>query len=398
MSEKRRRNPFEPGKPVDPEYFGGRRRELETFREYLGYSIEGNIHNLALMGERGIGKSSLLRKFEQIASEEHGCLVIRREMDASVDSLRSLTMFMLEAAKSEGSSRLVSRKRKAAEKVTRFFEKYKVGVSVMGQGVSIERLERTAAVQDYFYGELMHIWEGIREGTKGVVFLIDEAERLQGVEGSWSFLRSVLTRTSEEDAGYMLAVSGKLGLFRGIKEIFSPMERFFTPLEVMPMKQDEVRDVLEKPLKEHSIGITSEAVRMVSDNSGGNPYIVQTFGLYAFEEVVNSSAKAIVDASMVQKVLPRVMTRLAGQVFRDRFEEASPLERRVLLAIARGRKDEVAPQDIDALLEDGERGTAIRPALKRLVEKDCLVKRERGTYSFFTPLFGEYVKARMTSA
>ena len=207
----------------------------------------------------------------------------------------------------------------------------------------------------------------------------------------------MLTRTSEEDAGYMLAVSGKLGLFRGIKEIFSPMERFFTPLEVMPMKQDEVRDVLEKPLKEHSMGITREAVGMVNEYSGGNPYIVQTFGLYAFEEAVKSSAKTVVDASMVQKVLPRVMTRLAGQVFRDRFEEASPLERRVLLAIARGKKDEVAPQDIDALMEDGERGTAIRPALKRLVEKDCLVKRERGTYSFFTPLFGEYVKARMTT-
>ncbi|MDV3244221.1 MAG: ATP-binding protein [Nitrososphaerales archaeon] len=396
MSEKRRGNPFEPGKPVDPEYFGGRKRELETFREYLGYSIEGNIHNLALMGERGIGKSSLLRKFEQIASEEYGCLVIRREMDASVDSLRSLTMFMLEAAKSEGSSRLVSRKRKAAEKVTRFFERYKVGISVMGQGVSIERLERTAAVQDYFYSELMHIWEGIREGTRGVVFLIDEAERLQGVEGSWSFLRSVLTRTSEEDAGYMLVVSGKLGLFRGIKEIFSPMGRFFTPLEVAPMKQDEVRDVLEKPLKERSIGIASEAARMVSEYSGGHPYIVQTFGLFAFAEAVDSPTKTV-DAPMIQKVLPKVMTRLAGQVFRDRFEDASPLERRVLLAIAKGREDEVAPQDISALMEDGERNTAIRPALKRLVEKDCLVKKERGTYSFFTPLFGEYVKARMTS-
>lgn len=394
MSEKRmKRNPFEPGKPVDPEYFGGRRRELETFSEYLGYSIDGNIHNLALMGERGIGKSSLLRKFEQIASEQYDCLVIRREMDASVDSLRSLTLFMLEAAKSEGSTRLISRRRKAAEKVASFFERYKVGVSVMGQGLSIEKLERSAAIQDYFYRELMHIWEGIREGTSGVVFLIDEAERLQGVEGAWSFLRSVLTRTSERDAGYMLVVSGKLGLFRGIKEIFSPMERFFTPFEVMPMKQDEVREVLEKPLKDRSIGITGEAIRMISEYSGGHPYIVQTFGLYAFEEAVNSSAKSV-DAPMVQKILPKVMTRLAGQVFRDRFEEASPLERRVLLAIAKAGKDEVAPQDINRHMGDSEKSTAIRPALKRLVEKDCLVRRERGTYSLFTPLFGEYVKAR----
>ena len=101
MSE--RKNPFKPGKPVDPEYFGGREKELETFRQYLRYSIEGNPHNLAILGERGIGKSSLLRKFQQIASDENGCIVVRRELDVSVDSLSSLTLFLLEALKSEGS-------------------------------------------------------------------------------------------------------------------------------------------------------------------------------------------------------------------------------------------------------------------------------------------------------
>jgi hypothetical protein len=315
-------------------------------------------------------------------------------MDASVDSLRSLTLFMLEAAKSEGSSRLTSRRRRASEKVRGFFERYKVGVSVMGHGLSIENLERSAAVQDYFYKELMHIWEGVRGATRGVVFLIDEAERLQGVEGSWSFLRSVLTRTSEADAGYMLVVSGKLGLFKGIKEIFSPMERFFTPLELVPMKRDEVKEVLEKPLRESSIEITEEAIKAISEYSGGHPYIVQAFGLYAFEEAVGSSARSV-DGPMVRKILPKVMTRLGGQVFRDRFEKASPLEKRVLLAIAKAGKDEVAPQEIGRVGGKGN-SAVVRPALKRLVEKDCLVRRGRGTYSFFTPLFGEYVKARMS--
>lgn len=236
-----RPNPFEPGKPVDPERFGGRPRELEAFRESLAYSIGGNIHNLAIMGGRGIGKSSLLRKFDQIASDKNDCLVIRREMDRSVKTLQELVTLLLEAAKTEGSSRVVSR-RKAKDKVKHFFEKYKLGVSVMGEGLSVERLERAGALQDYFYSELMYIWEGVRGATKGVVFLIDEAERLEPVDGSWGFLRSVFTRTAEEDTGYMLVVSGKLGLFKEIKEPFSPMDRFFTPIEVMPMKLEEVRE------------------------------------------------------------------------------------------------------------------------------------------------------------
>jgi DNA replication protein DnaC len=75
------KNPFNPGRPVDPKYSWGRKKELETFRRYLEYSTEGNSHNLAILGERGIGKSSLLRKFQQIASEENDCLVVRRELD-----------------------------------------------------------------------------------------------------------------------------------------------------------------------------------------------------------------------------------------------------------------------------------------------------------------------------
>lgn len=389
-----KKNPFKPGKPVDPEYFGGRNRELETFRHYLGYSIEGNPHNLAILGERGIGKSSLLRKFQQIASDEKGCLVVRRELDASVDSLSSLTLFLLEALKSEGTS-YSSRKKKIASRVSSFFGNYKLGVSVLGHGFSVEKISRSVAIQDYLYKELMHIWEGVREGTGGIVFLLDEAEHLQNIQGSWSFLRSVLTRASEEDAGYMLVVSGKLTLFRGIKEIFSPVERFFTPLEIMPMTLPEVREALEKPLEQSlAVKVENRAIESVFRYSGGHPYIVQTFGLYMFEEASKKDSKSI-DSKTIVEVLPKVMTRLSSQIFRDRFDKTSSLERKVLLAICEIGQDtsdvEFSPQQIKV---KGEK-YSIRVILSRLVEKDCLVKRERGSYSLFTPLFSEYVKGRM---
>lgn len=391
------KNPFKPGKPVDPEYFGGRAKELETFRQYLGYSIEGNPHNLAILGERGIGKSSLLRKFQQIASDEgKGCIVVRRELDTSVDSLSSLTLFLLEALKSEGST-YASRGKKVTSKVSSFFSNYKLGVSVLGQGFSVEKINHSIAIQDYFYKELMHIWDGIKDGTGGIVFLLDEAEYLQNIQGSWSFLRSVLTRVSEEDSGYMLVVSGKLTLFRGIKEIFSPVERFFTPLEVMPMALSEVREALEKPLEQSlSAKIDRNAVESVFHYSGGHPYIVQTFGLYVFEEASKEGAKSI-DSKMIIEVLPRVMTRLSSQVFKDRFDKTSVLERKVLLAICDLRQSsnniEFTPQQIK--VKGGK--YSVRVILARLVEKDCLIKRERGRYSLFTPLFSEYVKARMES-
>jgi energy-coupling factor transporter ATP-binding protein EcfA2 len=402
-------NPFKPGKPVDPQYFGGREKELKTFEQYLQYSVSGNPHNLAILGERGIGKSSLLRKFDQIAAEERDCIVVRRELDSSIDSLSSLVIFMLEALKSEGSSH-ASSKRKAASKVANFFSSYKIGVSVLGHGFTLEKIDRSVAIQDYFYKELMHVWEGVKEATSGILFLIDEAEGLQNIKGSWSFLRSVFTRASEKEAGYMLVVSGKLNLFKGIKEIFSPMERFFTPLEVMPMTKEEVKETIANPIEQTlKVKVEDEAADAVFRYSGGHPYIVQTFGLFAFEEIEKAKggekSTTVVDSTVIQNALPSVMTRLTSQLFRDRFEQTSQLERKVLLSICKLAGSAIAekkavqgltPPEIGKELGGEIKQNTIRLVLGRLVEKDCLVKKERGSYSLFTPLFSEYVRGTMS--
>lgn len=378
-------NPFKPGMPVDPEYFGGRAQEQDTFETSLRYSIAGNPHHLAIIGERGIGKSSLLRKFEQLALQRD-CMVVRRELDPTVDSIASLVMFILEALESQGASHM-PRTLAAKRKIGAFFLKYKLGVSVMGHGFSIEKLSTSAAFQDYFYKELLHVWNGVRDATSGIVFLLDEAEKLQSIVGAWSFLRSVFTRVSEHNAGYMLVVSGKLGLFKGIKEIFSPMERFFIPIEVKPMTLDEAADALKKPLAKFSRQISDGAIQMIHHWSGGHPYVVQTFGFHAFEEGASE-----IDAKLIEGLLPRVISRLSTQMFKDRLEETSQQERKVLLAMSKlGRQ--ASPKEIG---EAAHLPQAVRVILRRLVDKDCVIKTGRGDYELFNPLFGEYVRSVVT--
>jgi hypothetical protein len=117
---------------------------------------------------------------------------------------------------------------KAKHKIESFFSSYKLGASILGTGMTIERIQPSMISQDAFCRDLMQIWNGIKNDVSAVVFLLDEAEHLQEIKGAWGFLRSVFTRVSEQGWRYMLVVSGKLGLFRSIKGIFSPMERFFT--------------------------------------------------------------------------------------------------------------------------------------------------------------------------
>lgn len=387
-------NPFKPGQPIDPAFFGGRKSELDIFSEYLGHTISDNPHHLAVMGERGIGKSSLLRKYEQVARDQ-GCIVARRELDTSIDSIEALVILMLRLLKTDAYSSL-STKTKARNKIKEFFDSYKIDLSILGTGLSIEkRLEKSVALQDSFYNELIRIWNSVKEKGGGdvpaIVYLLDETEQLQNIHGAWSFLRSVFTRVAEHGGNYMIVVSGKLSLFKGIKEIFSPIERFLTPIEVKPMALDETREALEKPLNSFSRRIDEEGVGIIHRMSSGHPYVVQAFGFYAFETGERSVTK-----DTVQRILPRVMTRLSAQLFKERFDSATRTERRVLLAMseiattttATGRS--ISPKEVAT--QSGLSEKTVPEILNRLTRKDCVVKVERGWYVLFNPLFGDYVR------
>lgn len=381
-------NPFKPGQPVEPIYFGGRHLEIETFQQYLQYTISGNQQNLAVLGDPGIGKTSLLRMYENIAREQ-ACITVRREFDSSVNSLQTLSSFLLQALKTEGSSNL-PRKTRTLTKVKSFFDTYNVGVGMMGVQGSIGATGvQQVAVQDTFYKDLTSIWKGVQGHNPAIVYLLDEAVKLQNIDGAWGFLRSVFTRIAESGAKYMIVISGKLDLYKKITQIFEPAERFFVPLELGPLKYEETREALEKPLIAHKRTINDDAVGLIQNRSDGHPYVIQTFGFYAFESKTTPITSQVID-----KITPRVMTRLSSQLFKNRFSKTTDEERRVLLVLADLESGKSAGPKVIAE-RTGQSEDNVSQFLKRLMVKDCVQKLERGEYKLFNPLFGDYVRVEM---
>src|SRR5208337_518286 len=243
-ANKMTRNPFTPGLPIDPKQFVGRKEEIRLFQQSLEQCSYGNPQNLAIMGERGIGKSSLLRKFESIVKDQN-CLVVRRHVDASVNSLQALSYFILYALKEEGKV-FFTKSKKTKTAVSDFFQNYKAAITIEGFGGSLEKAP-PIAIQEEFYKELAAISKNIQKHIHTTVIMLDEAEHLQNIDGAGGFIRSVFTRLLENNHHYLVIISGKLGLFSNIKEIFSPMERFFFPREISLLSQEETIEAIEKP-------------------------------------------------------------------------------------------------------------------------------------------------------
>ncbi|MCK4249243.1 MAG: ATP-binding protein, partial [Candidatus Omnitrophica bacterium] len=238
-------NPFTPGKTVDPQFFAGRKNEIDRFTMFLKSVKDGNPMNLAVLGERGIGKSSLLRKLENLAKQGK-CVVTRIDLDSSINSIDSFIYQILTGIKKEGC--LYSKLFSLSDKIKRFFDEYQISIGLPGASLKANKKASPSSLEAR--DELKRIWNNISQGVPAVIIMMDEAEQLESIEGSLQFLRNIFGRLSEEKCGYMLVLSGKLTLFKQIKKIHSPLARFFNPITLKELTKEETVEAIEKPLSD----------------------------------------------------------------------------------------------------------------------------------------------------
>jgi len=375
-------NPFTPGHAVDPQFFAGRKNEIEKFKMFLKNTRENNPMNMAILGERGIGKSSLLRMCENLERAER-CIVVRTDMDASILTIHDMIVTILQAIKQEGEA--YSKIFKASENTKRFFDSYNISAGVMGISLGVERHKHLFSHE--VRSELQKIWKIVKEYVCAIVIMLDEAEQLEHINGSLQFLRNTFSRLAEEKANFMLLLSGKLSLFRKIKEMHSPLARFFNPISLSELTPEESIEAIDKPLAASNFKFTDEVKNKVVEASQGHPYIIQLFGFYLCEK----TASQLIDKNAYEATLPIVMDGLSKQLFEDYYYTSSPQEQIILKAMA---EEKELVLDFSFIVKKVKQpSNKVSYLLNRLCEKDCLKKISRGRYKLFHSLFRDYLRA-----
>jgi hypothetical protein len=127
---------------------------------------------------------------------------------------------------------------------------------------------------------------------------------------------------------------------------------------------------------------SEDVISAVHEKSRGHPYFV----MFIVYELVNlmGVGKRITQKEF-NKSWPRIVALLEKNVFVNRLGEVSEREKAVLLRIAAVDDEQVSPSDIKDI------GGATQ-FFSRLERKGFLVKKERGVYELFHPLFKEYLR------
>ena len=398
-------NPFNPFGPIPPENFAGRQKEIDEFKHRLKSTKAGTVQNMAVMGERGIGKTSLLRKFEQIALDEN-CIAVRIDLYPAIDSLDRLLYNIYEEIR-KVALHYYGPLGRAYKNIQRFLENYTLSSPYGG----IQRTGRETPIEAIFTDRMIEMWSNISKKVSAVVIMVDEAGQLAKIKGSLEFLRNSFSRLGEKRAAYSLVISGKLGLFRTVSEVFSPLERFFSPVTLEPFTKKEVKEAIDVALAERNgsgtkysrlsqAQFTAEVIDRIADESEGQPYVVQLFGYWLYEQAMEEDRQEV-DSKVFDAAKAKIYSALKMQLFERRLTEGSGRSKykaEIMKKLSRARERNGKGVETFSFSEI-EKITGVKKEqglgvyLNELVESGCLRKNEStGRYSFFMKIFKEYVR------
>jgi len=384
-------NPFSPQYPADPKYFADRKEHLDYFTKTIISSARIRPpapSNFMILGDWGMGKTSLLYKMREIALEE-----LKNEINAfcfhfSLDPLccRDWDDFCLTfLTQLKNSSKSAGPKGKLLEELS----KWKIAFSV--SLVSVERGEskQTPSLLD----NLEELWKKHLAPSKigiCVLFLDDVHYFLQaGQPDAYFALRNNFQELARRGCNYSLVMTAPKILFKEIVDLAEPFTRFFHPFHVEPFTLEGTREAINKRISASKLKLqfSEDVISTIHEKSKGHPYFVM---FITYELVNRVGAKKIVARREFDEYWPSIVSILEKNVFVNRLGEVSEKEKEVLLKIAAKDGPQVSPSNVKGIKGATE-------FFSRLEKKGLLMKKERGLYELFHPLFKEYLRKLATN-
>lgn len=379
-------NPFNPKYPTNPKYFANREDAIRQFKKSLAYTINSKppkLDNLAIVGDWGIGKTSLLKKFESIAGEKkEKVLTVTIPMPNSIENMEQFVQLLLDTT-----ADTLRADKSIPETVREGILGWKVSqLKFLGVTISPkEKPQYSKSPVSLLRSSLIDLWSKYveKQGIIAVVFLIDDVHYLvNAVKGAIYDLRAIFQDLPNYNCNYQLVITGTKTLFADLRGIAEPLVRFFDTLTLETFNLQNTKNAIFKPIKIENIPVTihDSVIGEIHTKTQGHPFFIA----FIMRELLDLKPRGEVTEEFFKKNYSKIFGRMRKEKFEQDFDLASHTEKKLLLKTAGAKKDTIAPKSI--------KGNYSYPLWERLCQKNLLIKAERGKYRLYHPLFKEYLK------
>lgn len=408
-------NPFRPNYPIKPGMFVGRSDELHRLEAQLMQTRAGSPANFLIMGERGIGKSSLLMYLKYVAEgaipiddAEVKFLVVDTDIDQSTSQIGLVKKIELglrqQLNRSEPARALFA-------EIWEFLQRVEAG------GIKIapeQKMDQEELLLEEFSYSLARIAERVcgpagpqppfNAHCDGILILIDEADNASKPLRLGSFLKLLMERLQRRGCNrVMIGLAGLVELRTVLRESHPSSIRLFDELLLGRLSADEVSRVIDMALEEAKeqngieTTITDKGRSFLVSLSEGYPHFIQQFGYSAYaadtDNVIDEE-----DAGAGAFGPLGAMEMIGNRYYRDSFYNKIQKEsyRQVLRIMADKLDGWVAKHQIRARFKGTD--TTLNNAIQALRKRGIILSKEgeKGVYRLQHKGFALWIKLYTT--
>ncbi|MCX6842697.1 MAG: ATP-binding protein [candidate division WOR-3 bacterium] len=283
------RSPFYPGQPVPVEFFAGRRDQIERIVRAAGQVRNGKPQALFLVGEYGIGKSSLAAYARRLLEKDCALLGIHVFLGGAKDVADVATKTVEATIKARVYQPTVS------EKIRNFLAKYVGQPEVFGVSIDFERLRADGpGLSRGFLPFLRELLARVREdGPAGILLILDEINGISANPEFAHFIKTVVDEnaTGDEPVPLLLMLCGTEERRRDLIGHHPPVERIFDVVDIAPMTEPEMVGFYTKAFESVGMAVLPDAMKRLCHYAAGFPRVMHTIG----DEVFWADRDSVVD-------------------------------------------------------------------------------------------------------
>lgn len=371
-------NPFRKRTGILPSYFTGRENELNELKKIYNSTKMGVPGHLILYGPKGIGKTSLLLKFQEEITNVNDVYSVRIPlMEGNFEDIYSLII--------EKCSDTLN------INIGHFWEKISslgINIPFIG-GVSVSREIPQTSPAVAFEKILNLIYDELDSDNPVLILLFDDLQRIMGNDETrkiLSILQNALVELNLKGKNIMFVATGSEDIFNKIQDKLDSAVRIFEPYLIGPLSYDEVSDAIKIPIKKQNVIFEEDVIKGIYELSNGIPYYMQILAYSCFEEA--NDDKVTIDE--FKKASVYSLNILAQREFKALFAKSTTEERKILCLMA---ESEETILSYSYIKENAHLNSEPSALLKSLINKNMIIKPARGKYKLKNNLFKLYLKS-----
>jgi len=379
-------NPFSPQYPAVPNCFVNRSIHLERFVRATKSSAKAQMPapiNFLILGDWGMGKTSLLNKMHNIvANGLDGVKIFSFYLALDPNCCESWEKFCLvflsQLKKHSEGADGISKKLRGELQNWKFSVNFRV--------LAIERAKEDEKNKVISLVEtLEEFWMKYLKPSGvelGLFFLDDIQYFLRGKSPDAYFtLRNNFQELARRNCNFSLIATGPEILVKDT-DIAEPFVRFFEQRYLEPFDLEGTKKAIVQRLAVNRLRLklTDEVIATIYQKTRGHPYFI----MFIMYELLNLSGSIkLIDDKKFNGCWPTIFSRIENNVFSNQLRGVSEKELETLIKIANINEPTISPSMVKM------RGA--NEFFKRLESKGLLIKKERGQYELFHPLFKDHL-------